>query len=131
MPAIGRNLDQIDPCLAHELDQRRPPLVGRRAKGVTHRRAVGVQQQPLARLGVLQFEQPDGRQLLLARIADANGDQVVPPSGAFEGRFKAAIEKIAQEKDDGAAVQDTVEEVEILRAGRCRDAPADRTARRG
>ena len=39
----------------------------RRGVGLAHLPAVGVQQQPLAGLGVLQFQQADGRQLLLAR----------------------------------------------------------------
>ena len=107
------------------------PLLGRRAKGLAHRRAVGVQQQPFARLRVLQFQQSHGRQLLLARIADAHGDQIVPPAGALERGLETAIEEIAEQKDDGAAMQHAVEVVQPLAQRGAAMFAAGKTARRG
>ena len=85
-----------------------------RAKGLAHRRLLVSSSSRSPVSASSNSSSPHGRQLLLARIADAHGDQVVPPAGALEEDFIAAIEKVAEKKDDRTALQHAVEEVQSL-----------------
>ena len=83
-----------------------------RGVGLAHSAATRVEQEVLARLRVLDFDEADGRQLLFARVADANRDQVVLPSGQSERRLVAGVEPVADEEDNRPPRQRLVEEIE-------------------
>src|SRR5579884_4044420 len=114
MAAVGRNLDEIDVRRVAQFPQRRPSR--RRGGGIrfAHGPAAGVQQQPIARLRILQLQQANRRQFLLAGIGDAQGDEIVPSTGALERLLESLIEKITQQENDGAAMQHAVEVIEPL-----------------
>src|SRR5689334_22477937 len=82
--------------------------------GGAHGPATGVNQHALAGLRVLQLQEADRRQLLLARVADAHRDQVVTAAGALQGLLEVAVEEVAQQENDGPAVEHAVEVVEPL-----------------
>src|SRR5438105_163458 len=74
MAAVGRYFDQIDAGRARQLPQRRAALLGAAVEVVAHLPVAGVEQQALARFGVLDFEQTNRRQVLLAGVGDAHRD---------------------------------------------------------
>src|SRR5205807_887209 len=54
------------------------------------------------------------RQVFLARVGDAEGDEVVPPAGTPERPLEILIAEIAQQEDDCAPVQHPVQVIESL-----------------
>src|SRR5882724_6154337 len=77
MPAVGGHLDEIDAGGIGELAQLGAALDGGTRISLSHRWTRRIDQNLLACLGVLQLEESDGRQLLLARVGDAHQHEVV------------------------------------------------------
>ncbi len=112
MSARRRRLDQVGVGLPRQPAQ---PLAPRRRglpERLAHPRAARVQRPLPVRLRILPLQQTHVRQLLLRGVDDAHGDEVVPATRALQLPLEVLVEEIAEQEDDGPAVQHACQEVE-------------------
>src|SRR5262245_673287 len=107
MASIGRDLNDIRAGGAGQLQERCPAPSGLIVEMLPHTLAPGVKQDALTGFGVLQLDQSDSRQAFLARISDANSDEIVSFAGSLVRLIEVAIKKVTQEKDNHPPAQDT------------------------
>src|SRR5260370_42013049 len=98
MVAVRGDLDEIRTGRTSQLPQRLAPAASGRCEGLAYPSATRVHQEPLAGLGVLELEQPDRWQFLLARVRNPDGDEVVMAGRALERVLETLVEKIAEQE---------------------------------
>src|SRR6187401_3462081 len=76
--AVGAQDDGIDVDATQQAIALAPRLLGLLGEGLAHARVTGVDQNPLAALGVFQLDEADVRQIEVARVVDDHADDVVP-----------------------------------------------------
>src|SRR5438132_12983515 len=112
MSAVRRNFNEVRSGGMEQLQQLFPPLAGGFGKRLAHPTASGIQEQSFTGLCIFQLEESHIRNLFLTRVGNADGYQVVMPSGAFERPFETPVEKIAEQKDNSPPVQNPVQIVQ-------------------
>src|SRR5712692_6942704 len=88
MAAVGGRFDEIDVRGAGELAQLLAATAGCRRVSPAHLCTTRVEQEPMACLGILQLDETDRGEVLLARIGNADSHQVMAPAGVFQGALE-------------------------------------------
>src|SRR5947209_20107210 len=105
MSAVGRNFNEVRSGGMEQLQQLFPPLTGGFGKRLAQPTAYRIQEQSFTGLCIFQLEESHIRNLFLTRVGNADGYQVVIPSGAFERPFETPVQEIAEQKDNSPPVQ--------------------------
>ena len=104
---VGRHGEQVEPCRPEVGHERGLPLVGLRAQALLETRVVGVDEDDLAGLGVLDVDHPRRRELELAPVDHLDRHHVVAAGELAEQPLPARLgEEVRHDHDERAPPQD-------------------------
>jgi len=107
-----RNLEQVNVVTTSELGQGSATLDLALPHRLAKTRVGRIDHIVQSRLGILQLDEPNRRQLFLAGVRDDDGNDIVPMAGPFEGLVHAVVEKIAQQEQQYTPPGDAVEKIQ-------------------